>query len=79
MKCPICKNEMEKGGIFVNSIYVYWYNEDELKERSLFLKARVNGEPIGKNNFLTNTTKIETAYYCKNCKKVMGIFDVADF
>ncbi|RVU55364.1 PF20097 family protein [Anaerosphaera multitolerans] len=76
MKCPICKNEMENGGIFAESLHVYWYEEREFKKNFLELKRRRNGVPIGKNNYLGSTTKIDNVYFCKKCNKAMGIFDI---
>ncbi|SHH27774.1 hypothetical protein SAMN02745245_00975 [Anaerosphaera aminiphila DSM 21120] len=79
MKCPICDSEMEKGGIFADTIYVYWYNEEEVKEDTITLKVRTSGVPIGKNNFVLGTTRIENAYLCKKCKKIVGVFDIARY
>lgn len=76
MKCPICNEEMQEGGIVANGVAVSWNNKDEFeKKRKFVLKV---GKRIGKPNYLLGITRIEEAYWCEKCNKVMGIFDVVE-
>jgi len=34
------------------------------------------GKKVGQTNYLLGVTRIEQAYWCEKCNKVMGIFDV---
>lgn len=82
MKCPICGNEMEKGGIIIGeSRYMdtpSWYPESELKKRWLNTFRREGERVISQPDeyrFLSGENHYE-AWLCQNCNKVVAVFDV---
>jgi len=80
MKCPNCKEEMEKGYIIGRKdTGIPWYPENEkatviISEKSI---AERNGLLLGKDGqFPTSTLSLKNAmleaYVCKKCRK--GVF-----
>lgn len=67
---------MLPGGIISNGIYVSWVPESEFKKRGIERLGYDGGKNLGSTNFLLGQTRVPGAYYCKNCNKVAGIFDV---
>jgi hypothetical protein len=79
MKCPICGNEMLKGGLIANSISVGWVPIEQFDKKGLKRLVCTEFRTIGKPNVLLNQTTVPNAYFCKECNKVMGIFDVTNY
>lgn len=75
MKCLICGTEMEPGGIIAGS-GAMWFPMKEFQKKGLKKLMHINGQSIGKEDFVFGMSKIENAHYCSKCNKVMGIFDV---
>lgn len=75
MKCLICGNEMEPGGIIAGS-GAMWFPMKEFQKKGFRKFVHINGQCIGKEDFIFGMSKIENAHYCSKCKKVIGVFDV---
>lgn len=76
MKCPICGNEMEKGGLITDGVVPMWVPEEEFEKKGLKGFVVHNVKKIGKGSVLLGQTKIPNAWFCSNCNKIIGIFDV---
>lgn len=77
MNCPCCGAEMEKGGIVSGGLYTVWY-PTEIYEKNALRRRYTIGKRIGTTSVIWKETKVPDAYYCKNCNKVTGIFDVEE-
>lgn len=76
MKCPLCNELMSEGGIVTNGDSVSWFSKEEYdKKRRFTFKA---GKQIGKTNYLLGLTRIDNAFYCETCNKVVGVFDTKE-
>ena len=51
---------------------------EQFKKKGVKRLMYTDMRTIGESNILLNQTKIPNAYFCKNCNKVMGIFDVTN-
>lgn len=76
MNCPCCDKEMQEGGLVSNGMAISWlpmeeYNRNPVKR--MFYRGYKN---IGTTNVALRETKVPDAYFCANCNKVVGIFDV---
>lgn len=78
MKCPICNNELSEGGIIVNDVVCGWVPIEQFKKKGIKRLMYTGMRTIGESSIILNQTKIPNAYFCKNCNKVMGIFDVTN-
>ena len=78
MKCPICNNELIEGGIVVDDVACGWVPMEQFKKKGMKRWLYTGMRTIGESSILFNQTKIPNAYFCKNCNKVMGIFDVTN-
>jgi len=67
MKCPYCKNEMQKGYIQCRD-GLYWTPRKQWAPALAFLAK--GAVPIGTDDGLTAKTKA-IAYHCPDCKTVM--------
>ena len=77
MKCPICGFEMENGGIIADgAVLVSWHPEREFEKKGLKSILYRDGKSIGQAKPLLRIVKIPNAWYCKDCNKVVGFFDV---
>jgi len=77
MKCPICSEEMEPGGIIANGIAM-WHPAQEFEKKGLKKLLYKHGKILGSHNVLLRECKIPNAWYCPRCNKVAGIFDISD-
>lgn len=68
---------MEKGGLASKSLYIVWY-PDEIYNKNTLRRSFEPGKRLGKTSVVWGETKVPGAYYCKNCNKVTGIFDVEE-
>lgn len=76
MKCPICNNEMEEGGIITEGISTMWVPLNQFNKKGLKKLMYSKGKMIGKPNIIIGQTKISNAFFCEKCNKVIGVFDV---
>ena len=75
MKCPICNLE---GGIIVNDVVCGWVPIEQIKKKGIKRLIYTGIRTMGEYSIILNQTKISNAYFCKNCNKIMGIFDVTN-
>lgn len=78
MNCPCCGKEMEKGGIITGGVTAMWHPMKEFEKKGLKRLVYTDGKPIGKSNVLLSQTMIPNAYFCQNCNKIIGFFDIED-
>lgn len=77
MKCPLCGGELEEGGLIVHGVPAMWFPKAEYEKRGLGRIMYTGGKALtSRTNFLLDHTRIDGAYYCPACDKVMGIFAV---
>ena len=77
MNCPVCGKEMAAGGLWVSGTLVRWLPEKDFRESTLFKIVFPDAKVLkGKTNHLMKETKVPGAYYCENCGKIVGIFDL---
>ena len=70
---------MKKGGIIADgAIITSWHPQEQFEKTGLKSLWYTGGKPIGKRNLLLKNIKIPNAWYCENCNKVVGIFDVIE-
>jgi len=78
MKCPLCHQEMQPGGLVVDGGRPGWVPLAEFEKKGLHRLLYRVVHWIGKTNYLLRQTKIANAYYCASCNKIVGFFDVTD-
>lgn len=78
MKCPICGNEMLEGGLIIDGVAPGWVPMEQFKKKGLKRLVYTGLRTIGKTNILLSETKVPNAHFCKNCNKIVGIFDVTN-
>ena len=78
MLCPICGKETEKGGLIGGGVTLQWFPQAQFGKKGLRRLLYTGGKSIGKSNVLLNQTRVPDAYYCSNCNKIAGIFDVVE-
>ncbi len=76
MKCPICGKEMLPGGLISSGVYVSWVPEDEFNKRGIECLGYYGAKNLGSTNWVLPQTRVPGAYYCEDCRKVTGVFDV---
>lgn len=67
---------MLTGGIVSDGIFLSWVPESEFEKKGVKRLMYTGCKSFGSTNFLLRQTRVPGAYYCKNCNKVAGIFDV---
>ena len=75
MKCPICHSEMQPGGLTASGQWVLWYPEPDCKEHTLKQLFRKTCKKLGHPSW-DNSTRIDNAFYCQTCDKIIGFFDI---
>ncbi len=78
MRCPICGNEMEEGGLIVDGMAPGWVPMEQFKRKGAKRLLYTGLRTIGKTNYFLGQTRISNAYFCKNCNKIVSIFDVTN-
>ena len=79
MNCPLCNQEMEEGGLIINgSPTPGWVPMEQFRKRGLKRLYYSGLRTIGKTNILLNQTRVPNAHFCRNCNKIVGIFDVTN-
>lgn len=77
MKCPICGNEMQAGGLIVDGVVSGWVPLEKFEKKGLEQMTRSGFRTIGGEvSALLGQTKVPNAYLCESCKKIVGVFDV---
>lgn len=78
MQCPICGKEMEEGGLIGGGVTLQWFPQKQFGKRGLRRLLYTGGKAIGNSNVLLSQTRVPGAYYCSDCNKVTGVFDVVE-
>ena len=78
MKCPLCGNEMREGGLIIDGVAPGWVPMEEFQKKGLKRLIYKGLRTIGKANVLLGETKVPNAFFCENCNKIVGIFDVTN-
>ena len=76
MKCPICNQEMEEGGLIVDGVAPGWVPTEQFRRKGFKRIVYMGLCTIGKENLLLGQTKVPNAFFCRNCNKTVGVFDV---
>lgn len=77
MKCPYCKTELEQGYVYISAtgnlpcFIIEWFSNQ--KELNTFLGIRKRKKVNIKDK---HNGKFPNFFYCTNCKKVYGEFEV---
>jgi len=56
MLCPICRKEMEKGGLIASGVSVMWHPQAEFAKKGLRRLVYTGGKMIGRSNALLSQT-----------------------
>lgn len=78
MKCIYCGSDMQLGGIVTQGISAMWFPQENLQKSYLFKVVFEGGINIGKKDYLWGQTLLTDAYYCPQCRKIIGIFDIKE-
>ncbi len=78
MKCPVCGIDMSEGGLIVNCVDPGWVPMEQFRRKGIKRLIYTGLRTIGETNILLNQTKIPNAWFCRNCSKVMGVFEVTN-
>lgn len=77
MKCPICGGGLEEGGLIVKGVSAMWFLKEEYEKKGLRRVMYTGGKALlGRTNYVLDHTRVDGAYYCKACDKVVGVFAV---
>ena len=79
MKCPVCDNEMQPGGLItgLRGGAVSWLPVDKYEKSRGPLRAQMNGKILmAENKFFSGQRKIPNAFFCEKCNKIVGIFEL---
>ena len=74
MNCPECDNPMVAGGIIFDGNALYWVPTGDLKKKGL-IRREFHVLKTTSPDWLRRS-RLEKAYFCSRCKKIVGIFDV---
>ena len=72
MKCPICNNEMQEG-VIASMRPIKWIPLETYKKK---FRLSDKGEKYISNYNPITYCVAPNAYYCEDCDKVIGIFDI---
>ena len=78
MKCPICGNELYAGGLIIDGVAPGWVPMEQFQRKGLKRIVYTGLRTIGTPNVLLRQTKVPNAYFCKQCNKIIGVFDVTN-
>ena len=78
MNCPICGAHMEEGGLIIDGVAPGWVPMDQFQKRGAKRLLYTGLRTIGKTNILLGQTRVPGAFFCKDCNKIVGIFDVTN-
>lgn len=78
MLCPICGKEMQEGGLIVNGVSAGWVPMEQFQKKGFERLVYTGYKSIGSWNALLDQTKVPNAWFCEDCNKVTGVFDVTN-
>jgi len=78
MKCPICGNEMEPGGLVIDGVKSGWVPMNQFNRKGVKRLMYTGLRTIGQTSILFSQTKVPNAHFCKQCNKIVGVFDVTN-
>ena len=78
MRCPICDQEMQEGGLIIDGVACGWVSMEQFQKKGLKRIVYTGLRTIGKPNVLLRQTKVSNAFFCARCNKVVGMFDVTN-
>lgn len=78
MKCPICNNEMQEGGLIIDGVAPGWVPMEQFEKKGLKRVIYTGLRTIGKTSILFSETRVPNAHFCQQCNKIVGIFDVTN-
>ena len=78
MKCPMCNNEMQKGGLIIDGVAPGWVPMEQFEKKGVKRIMHTDLRTIGEANILLGQTKVSNAFLCKHCNKIVGVFDVTN-
>lgn len=78
MRCPICDNEMEEGGLIIDGVAPGWVPMEQFQRKGLKRMVYTGLRTIGKTSILFSETKVPNAFFCDKCNKIVGVFDVTN-
>lgn len=78
MKCPLCNCEMQEGGLIIDGVAPGWVPMEQFQKKGLKRLVYKKLRTIGETNILLSQTRVPNAFYCENCGKIVGIFDVTN-
>ncbi len=78
MKCPVCGKEAEEGGLVANNVVLGWIPLKQFQKKGLKRLLHTGLKTIGRSSVLLNQTLAPNAFFCADCKKVFGVFDVTN-
>ena len=78
MKCPICNKEMQEGGLIIDGVAPGWVPMEQFQEKGVKRIGHTGFRTIGKTNILLGQTKVPNAFFCGNCNKIVGVFEVTN-
>lgn len=83
MKCPICQQKMQEGGLIAHDVTICWAPLEQFQKSGAGKLAYFGVKPLkgvgglgGAGDFALGQTRVPGAFYCAHCKKVVGMFDV---
>ena len=78
MKCPMCHNAMQEGGLIIDGVAPGWVPMEQFQKKGMKRIAYSGLHTIGETNILLGQTKVSNAFFCKQCNKIVGMFDVTN-
>ena len=78
MKCPVCGNDMEEGGLLIDGVAPGWIPMEQFEKKGLERLVHTGLRTIGKTNLLLGQTKVPNAFFCKTCNKIIGVFNITN-
>ena len=78
MRCPICGNEMQEGGLIIDGVASGWVPMEQFQKKELKRIVHTGLRTIGEVSILWGQTKVANAFFCRQCNKIVGVFDVTN-
>ena len=78
MKCPLCEKDMEAGGLIIDGVAPMWVPMSEYGRKGVKRLIYKHGRSFGKASVFMSQTKVDNAFFCKDCNKIVGVFDVTN-
>ena len=74
----MCDNEMQEGGLIIDGVAPGWVPMEQFQKKGLRRIVHTGLRAIGEANILLGQTKVSNAFFCKQCNKIVGVFDVTN-